>query len=178
LDTISLKKDSQRWYAVYTKSRTEKKAAADLEEKGVEVYLPLLKTLKQWSDRKKWVEEPLFRSYLFVRIYDKNYLDVLQTDGAVRFITFRQKRIPIPDAQIEAVKAFLNDEERISTQETDYQPGDQIEVVRGPMRGLLGTLVEVKGKQRVLIEIESIGQRLIINIPKSLLERRNKQNRT
>jgi transcription antitermination factor NusG len=172
---MALKKDTPRWYAVYTKSRTEKKLATELEEKGIEVYLPLLKTLKQWSDRKKWVEEPLFRSYLFVRIYDKNYLDVLQTDGAVRFITFRHERIPVPDAQIEAVKAFLNDEERISTTETDYHPGDLVEIIRGPMRGLLGTLVEVKGKQRVMIEIESIGQRLMINVPKSMLEQRNKQ---
>lgn len=171
---MTLKKNTPKWYAVYTKSRNEKKAAADLEEKGIEVYLPLLKTLKQWSDRKKWVEEPLFRSYLFVRIYDKNYLDVLQTDGIVRFIMFRQERIPVPDAQIEAVKAYLNDEERISTTETNYQPGDLVEIIRGPMRGLPGTLVEVKGKQRVLVEIESIGQRLMINVPKSMLEQLNK----
>lgn len=169
---MALKKYTKKWYAIYTKSRNEKRAAADLEEKGIEVYLPLLKTLKQWSDRKKWVEEPLFRSYLFVRIYDKNYLDVLKTDGVVRFIMFRQERIPVPDAQIEAVKAFLNDEEIISAQETSYQPGDLVEVVRGPMRGLMGTLVQVRGKQRVMVEIESIGQRLIINIPKSLLEQR------
>ena len=107
----TLKKPEERWYAIYTKSRNEKKVALNLQEKGIEVYLPLLKTLKQWSDRKKWVEEPLFRSYLFVRILDKNYLEVLQTDGVVRFITFRQERVPVPDQQIEAVKAYLNEDD-------------------------------------------------------------------
>ena len=167
---MALKKEPERWYAIYTKSRTEKKVASDLAEKGVEVYLPLLKTLKQWSDRKKWVEEPLFRSYLFVRILDRNYIEVLQTDGVVRFITFRQERIPVPDQQIEAVKAYLNEDSQINLEEFNYQPGDRVEVVRGPMQGLLGVLIMIKGKQRVLVEIESIGQRLIINLPKSLLK--------
>ena len=167
---MALKKEPERWYAIYTKSRTEKKVASDLAEKGVEVYLPLLKTLKQWSDRKKWVEEPLFRSYLFVRILDRNYIEVLQTDGVVRFITFRQERIPVPDQQIEAVKAYLNEDSHINLEDFNYQPGDRVEVVRGPMQGLLGVLIMIKGKQRVLVEIESIGQRLIINLPKSLLK--------
>ena len=166
----NLQSPKEKWYAIYTKSRNEKKVAANLQEKGIEVYLPLLKTLKQWSDRKKWVEEPLFRSYLFVRILDKNYLEVLQTDGVVRFITFRQERIPVPNQQIEAVKAYLNEDNRLNLEEFNFEPGDKVEVIRGPMRGLLGVLVMVKGKQRVLIEIESIGQRLIINLPKSILK--------
>ena len=167
---MALKKKTERWYALYTKSRNEKMVATILKEKGIEVYLPLLKTLKQWSDRKKWVEEPLFRSYLFVRILDRNYLEVLQTDGVVRFITFRQERIPVPDQQIEAVKAYLNEDSQINLEEFNYQPGDRVEVVRGPMQGLLGVLIMIKGKQRVLVEIESIGQSLIINLPKSILK--------
>ncbi len=105
--TANMKK---KWYAIYTKSRNEKKLATNLKARGIEVYLPLLKTLKQWSDRKKWVEIPLFRSYLFVHILDKEYLDVLQTDGVVRFITFRKERIPIPESQILAVKSYLEED--------------------------------------------------------------------
>ena len=145
--------------------------AEDLSAKGIEVYLPLLKTLRQWSDRKKKVEIPLFRSYLFVRIYDKKYLEVLQTDGVVKFITFRNERISIPKYQIEAVKAYLNDGEQVNQDETNYIPGDFVEVVRGPMKGLQGILVRFKGKQRVLMEIESIGQHLFLNLPKSILEK-------
>jgi transcriptional antiterminator RfaH len=162
--------NNKKWFALYTKSRWEKRVNQELLTKGIETYLPLLKTLKQWSDRKKWVEEPLFRSYIFVNITPKEYYKTLQTNGVVRFITFRGERIPIPEQQIEAVKSYLYEDDKISPDETNYQPGDDVEVIRGPMRGLSGTLVEVKGKQRVLVEIESIGKHLLINIPKSILE--------
>ena len=164
---------SKKWYAIYTKSRNEKMVSANLEVKGIEVYLPLLKILKQWSDRKKWVEVPLFRSYIFVHIYDKNYLDVLQTDGVVRFVTFRNERISIPENQIIAVKSYLEEDDPINIENLEYLPGDRVEVCRGPLRGLLGVFIEVKGKQRVMVEIESIGQRLILNLPKSIIAVRN-----
>lgn len=164
---------SKKWYAIYTKSRNEKKLATNLEAKDIEVYLPLLKTLKQWSDRKKWVEIPLFRSYLFVHILDKDYLDVLQTDGVVRFVTFRNERIPIPENQILAVRSYLEEDDPVNIENLEYLPGDRVEVSRGPLRGLLGVLVEVKGKQRVMVEIESLGQRLILNLPKSIITVRN-----
>jgi len=163
----------KKWYAIYTKSRNEKMVHVNLEAKGIEVYLPLLKILKQWSDRKKWVEIPLFRSYIFVHIYDKNYLDVLQTDGVVRFVTFRNERIPIPENQIDAVRSYLEEDDPINIENLEYLPGDRVEVCRGPLRGLLGVLIEVKGKQRVMVEIESIGQRLILNLPKSIITARD-----
>lgn len=159
----------KNWYAIYTKSRNEKMVAVNLEVKGIEVYLPLLKILKQWSDRKKWVEIPLFRSYIFVHIIDKDYLDVLQTDGVVRFVTFMNERIPIPETQILAVRSYLEEDDPINIENLEYLPGDRVEVSRGPLRGLLGVLVEVKGKQRVMVEIESLGQRLILNLPKSIV---------
>jgi len=84
------------WYAVYTRSRTEKQTQELLLRSGIEVYLPLVKNLKQWSDRKKWVEEPLFRSYLFVHISPAEYYDVLNIPGAVRYITFEGKAVAIP----------------------------------------------------------------------------------
>ncbi len=166
-------KPEKKWYAIYTKSRTEKKVASDLEASGIEIYLPLLKILRQWSDRKKWVEVPLFSCYLFVHISERDYPEVLKTNGVVRFITFRNKRIPIPDQQIEAVRAYLDEDDPVKLNETNFQPGDFVEVIRGQMLGLTGTLVQVKGKQRVLVEIAGIGQKLIINISKSVLKLQN-----
>lgn len=161
----------KKWFAIYTRSRNEKMVASALKEKGIVVYLPLIKTLRQWSDRKKKVEIPLFPGYIFVHILEKNYMEVLITEGVVRFITFRKERIPIPDYQIEAVKAYLDEEDRIELDETRYVPGDYVQVKRGPMKGLSGTLVQLKGKRRVLIEIESIGQHLFLNLPVSILEK-------
>ena len=89
------------WYAVYVRSRHEKKVYHLFEEKGIESSLPLIKTTRQWSDRKKKVEVPLFRGYVFVRLdIDKDKLHILQTDGVVKFISIRSKPSRIPDEQI------------------------------------------------------------------------------
>src|SRR4051812_47027918 len=90
-----------KWYPVYTNPRAEKKAYEALVNKGIEAYLPLQRTLKQWSDRKKWVEEPLIKSYLFVRIAEHAQAEVLMTKGIARFIYFSGRISPMPDRQIE-----------------------------------------------------------------------------
>ncbi|MCD4695014.1 MAG: UpxY family transcription antiterminator [Bacteroidales bacterium] len=158
------------WYAIYTKSRNEKKTFQLLQESGIEGYLPLIKTLKQWSDRKKWVEEPLFRSYIFVKISRKEYHKVLNIFGVVRFITFEGKAVKIPEKQILAIKQFVNNEEDYTLTYENLKIGSQIEIYRGSLRGLTGRLVEIRGKQKVKIEIESIGQSIALTIPKSYLK--------
>src|SRR4030042_2560830 len=95
------------WYALYTHSRAEKKVAEELERQGIEHYLPLYKTLRQWSDRKKKVELPLIRSYLFVKIREKKSYPVLQTPGVMRIVSFSGRPVPIPDWQIENLRIVL-----------------------------------------------------------------------
>jgi transcription antitermination factor NusG len=154
------------WYAVYTHPRAEKKAHADLLEKGIEAYLPLQRTLKQWSDRKKWVEEPLFRSYIFVRIPPARYFDVLNTTGIVRYITFEGKAVAVPQNQIDAIRYFLSETETVPEEQDlkDLKPGAAVEIIRGPLRGLTGQLVEFQGRRKVRIEIEALGQFLNLSI--------------
>jgi len=158
------------WYAIYVRSRNEKKVNLLLERDGIETYLPMLKTLKQWSDRKKKVEEPLFRSYLFVHIDKQEYMKVLQTDGVVRFITFEGKAVPVPRQQILAIKQFLNKEENPELLTGTFAIGDQVEIMRGSLKGLTGNLIDLRGKQKVKIEIESIGKSIYLTIPKSYLK--------
>ncbi len=141
-----------------------------LTEAGIEAFLPQQKILKQWSDRKKWVEEPLFRSYLFVLINQDEYYKVLNIIGVVKYITFEGKAVPVPDQQILAIKQFLNNEEDHFVSSDTFQIGDQVEISRGTLKGLLGNLVDIHGKQKVKIEIESIGQSIILTIPKSYLK--------
>jgi transcription antitermination factor NusG len=141
-----------------------------LLEAGIDAFLPLQKTLKQWSDRKKWVEEPLFRSYLFVKIDPDAYYKVLGITGVVKYITFEGKAVPVPDQQILAIKQFLNNEADQLISEEDFQIGDKVEIYRGALKGLLGNLVDLQGKQKVRIEIESIGQSIVLTIPKSYLK--------
>ena len=162
--------ENELWYALYTSSRTEKKTYQRLIDAGVTTYLPLVKTLKQWSDRKKWVEEPLFRSYIFVRINKTEYIKVLNVPGVVRFITFEGKAVPIPDLQIEAIRQFINLEEIIDEPLEKLIIGDKVEITRGQLFGLAGYLVDYHGKQKVRIEIESIGHSIILTIPKAHLK--------
>lgn len=158
------------WFAIYTKSRNEKKVFARLIEAGIEAYLPQQKILKQWSDRKKWVEEPLFRSYLFVQISQEDYYKVLSIIGVVKYISFEGRAVIVPDQQILAIKQFLNNEEDVLLSDESFKIGNKVEIFRGALKGLMGNLVELKGKQKVKIEIESIGQSIVLTIPKSYLQ--------
>ena len=157
------------WYAIYTFPRAEKKVHAELIKKSISAYLPLLRTLRRWSDRKKWVEEPLFRSYIFVNINQGRYFDVLNTPGVVRYITFEGKAVPVPEQQIEAIRLFLSNEDVPGEQTGDFSPGKMIEVIRGPLRGLRGELIEVAGRHKVKVEISAIGQSILVTIPVSQL---------
>jgi transcription antitermination factor NusG len=157
------------WYAVYVKSRFEKKVAAELASKGIEYYLPLQKILKQWSDRKKWVEEPLFRSYIFVRILQSEYYEVLNTVGAVKYITFEGKAVPVPEPQIEAIRYYLDEKDPEMLEDLHWEKGQRVEVIAGSLTGLVGELVEVKGKNKVSVEIEAVGRTILLRIPKSKL---------
>jgi transcriptional antiterminator RfaH len=153
------------WFAIYTAPRAEKKVAERFEASGIEYYLPQYKKLKKWSDRKKWVIEPLFKSYIFVKITVANYYNVLNIHGVVRFIAFSGKAVPIPENEIETIKRLLveypDDLEVIAT----LMPGTPIEITSGPMMGVKGELVEYRGEKRAAIKVEYINQSVLVNIP-------------
>ena len=160
---------STNWYALYVKSRTEKKVASELSYQGIEHYLPLQKVLKQWSDRKKWVEEPLFRSYIFVNITAADYYNVLKVVGAVKYITFEGIAVAIPNQQIEAIRYYLNEKDPEKIEDLHWEKGQKVEVITGNLTGLVGDLVEVKGKHKVIVEIEAVGSAILLQIPKNKL---------
>jgi len=169
---IYLKTDQMfHWYALYTRSRTEKKVYTELKARSIEAFLPLQRTLRQWSDRKKWVEEPMIRSYVFVRISEREYFDVLNTPGAVRFIFFEGKAAPIPDWQIEALQKILSSDEDFEITDHAIAPGDKIIINKGPFRDIPGELVELKGKKKVVVRIDHIGHSLLLTISPAHLER-------
>jgi transcription antitermination factor NusG len=157
------------WYAIYVKSRTEKKVAVELMYENVDHYLPLIKRLKQWSDRKKWVEEPLFRSYIFVNIEPTDYFRVLQVQGVVKYISFEGNAVPIPEPQINAIKYYLEENDPENIDNVKWEKGQKVEVISGSMTGLLGELVEIHGKHKVKVEIDIVGSTLLIHIPKNKL---------
>lgn len=163
-------KDNKKWFAIYVKSRSEKKVLKLLEDIGVESFLPLITRVKQWSDRKKKVEEPLFRSYLFVNIPLSDYYTVLNVNGVVKFITFEKKPVPVPDNQIIAIKEYLNDKELHSIDYEDFKEGELVRIKSGQMKDLIGRFIKINGKHRVIIDIEAVGQSIPINIARSNVE--------
>ena len=163
-------KDNKKWFAIYVKSRSEKKVLKLLEDIGIESFLPLITRVKQWSDRKKKVEEPLFRSYLFVNIPLSDYYTVLNVNGVVKFITFEKKPVPVPDNQIIAIKEYLNDTELHSIDYEDFKEGELVRIKSGQMKDLVGRFIKINGKHRVIIDIEAVGQSIPINIARSNVE--------
>ncbi len=146
------------WHAIYTRSRAEKRLYQELCSKNIECYLPLHKELRQWSDRTKWVEVPLLRSYLFVKVSEREYYDVINSNFAVRYVTFGGKAVPIPEQQIEALRLFLEDEKRkVDLCSDNLEKGECVEIVSGPLKGIQGEIIQIKGKNRIVIRFDSLG---------------------
>lgn len=162
---------SASWYAVYTKPRTEKKIEAALAAKGITVYLPLQVTIKQWSDRKKKVQEPLFKSYLFVQInLEQSRASVLQTLGVIKFVRIGAETVQIRDSQIEAIKLLLASETDLEVQTGTFKHGEKVLVNAGPLKGLQGYILETKGNRNVAITIEQLGAAMCLTVPTAYLK--------
>ena len=146
---------SEHWIAVYTKPRNEKTAFKQLKIKGFTVFLPLLRERRKWSDRKKWVEFPLFKSYIFVRTELKNGLFILQTNGVSSLVKLGGIISVIPDKDILAIKEML--EGGFNPEGIDYfVEGDKVEIIGGPLRGIQGVVARIKCQDQFILKIEAI----------------------
>lgn len=162
--------NEKKWYPVYTNPRAEKRAYALLLQKGIDAYLPLRKTLKQWSDRKKWVEEPLISSYLFVNISPQEHAEVLMTNGIARFIYFSGKIASMPEQQIQNMKLLLAHENELELTDRKFEKGEMVTIKAGPLQGLKGELIEYQSSKRFLLRVDHTGQSILIQVSKVFLE--------
>lgn len=156
------------WYALYTRSRFEKKLMSELVNRSIEVFLPMREVLSRWKDRKKRVWLPLFPGYLFVRHEDTpaNRYRILNLAGAVRFVVFNGQVAPIPEEQIDGVRKFL--EAKLAVDPYPYMTlGRRVEVIAGPLKGLQGKLVQKKGRFRFVIQVDLIRQAVSVEIDAS-----------
>lgn len=158
------------WYAVYTKPRWEKKVAKLLDEKGVENYCPLNKVVKQWSDRKKVVMEPIFKSYVFVRVEDKDKFELKNVSGILNFVYWLGKPAIVRDEDIDTIRKFLNEFGEVTVSEIDqFKVNARVRVKQGIMMNYQGLLVEVMGN-KAKVRIESMGVYLFAQFNKKNLE--------
>ena len=149
---------SYNWFALYTRSRYEKKLHEEFVMRGVESYLPLKVEKRKWSDRVKVIEEPLLKGYLFVKVSNREYFDVLNSSGAVCYIAFEGKAASIPDKQIQDLKHFVNSyNDNIFVTRERISKGDQVKVSSGLLKGIHGEVVEIRGKKRIVLRFTSMG---------------------
>ena len=137
---------------------------------GFEAYLPLTRVLHKWSDRLKWVDEPLIKSYIFIRVNERQYYDAVNTPGLVCYITFEGKAAPIPDNQIEILKLLLINDADLEITDGSFAPGQRIIVKAGPLMGMQGELLEFRGKKKVLVRLGNTGQNILVTVGLELIE--------
>jgi len=163
--------NNYNWYPVYTRSRAEKKAYEELIRKNINCYLPLKKSVKLWSDRKKIIEEPLIKSYLFVYISAKEYAEVLMTSGIARFLYFSGKIASMPAQQIDNLKLLLATDAELEVLEFDIKAGERVIIKAGPFKGMLAETVSLHNKQRLILRLENMGVAIEINTSMAFVEK-------
>jgi len=173
-ETPVLKKTERAWYAVYTNSRAEKRVSDRISEMGIETFLPLQKTLRQWSDRKKLIEKPLISSYVFVRAVPKEFFPIRTIDGVVKFIMIQGKPVAIPEQQITNLRILCGSDAEVTLSSDVYAEGDRVEVVVGSLTGLQGELIRVGRKHKVVIRIIQPGMNLTVDIKTNAIRKLEK----
>jgi transcription antitermination factor NusG len=165
---------NKHWYAIYVKSRHEKKVAENLDEIGVENYVPIKKELRQWSDRKKWVEKIVITCYVFVKISNKERETVLKQDSVVAFVRSSGKDAVIPDSQIEILQQVLGEKEfNAEVSYDDIEVGKSYEVISGTLIGKTVIVHEIKGKKKACICLEDINAKILFDIDINKLRIKN-----
>jgi len=160
----------RKWCAIYTKPRWEKKIDKLLKERAIESWCPTQKIERQWSDRKKIIEDPLFKSYVFVHIDIVNRLDVLTIPGVLNFVHYLGKPAIINDDEIILIKRYLSETDaKISVISVDgFKEQMKVKVTHGVFMNNVGTVIR-GGKKKIFVQLESLGQVMIVEFPKDYL---------
>jgi transcription antitermination factor NusG len=147
------------WYVLYTRSRHEKKVEQELINRGFESYCPKVNKLKTWADRKKWIEEPLFSLYCFVRVSERLKYEVLQVPGVVRFITYKDQLAKIKDVEIQQIKLLVSEKTSSDIKVENFNREDRVLINSGAFKDYEGLILDTKGKY-FTIYLENLGIKL------------------
>jgi transcription antitermination factor NusG len=158
----------RKWLAVYTRPRWEKKVNSLLSEKGLESYCPLNKVRRKWSDRIKLVEEPLFKSYVFVKVTEEERSVVRMTNGAINFVYWNGKPAIIKEREIIAIRRFLDEYENVEARPADLKVNQRVRITNGMLMDHEGKVLDVRNKM-IKVAIDSLGYILIAYIDRTKL---------
>ncbi len=156
----------KKWYALYTKPRWEKKVDTILVRKGINSWCPVQKIQRQWSDRKKVIEEPLFKSYVFVQINEEERLKVVTTDGVLNLVHYLGKPAIIRDEEIELIQKYLGEKEaKIQVISLEgFKENTKVKISHGVFMDNEGTVLR-GGKKKVYVQLQSLGQIMVVEFP-------------
>ncbi len=163
---------SRAWYVLHTRSRFEQVVFDGLEKKSLETFLPKVTTLSKRRDRRLKIRIPLFPGYVFVRsdLNPHERLEIVKTIGVVRLVGNKDGPIPVPDEAINSLRIMVAGDNRVLTG-TRMKKGDRVIVVDGPFTGIMGTFVRYRGRGRVVVSIEALGQYAAVDVPEDYVER-------
>ena len=162
--------DGKHWHVVYTRSRHEKTVAGLLRELDVEYFLPLVRVLSQWADRKKWVEKPLFPGYLFVCLHKEEIPFVRETRGVARLVGTEPHRPSIvPDKEVENIRRLVSSGVKVDPYPY-LKPGRLVRITKGPLQGVEGTLIRRQGRFLLVVSIRVMGRSSVAEVSAECVE--------
>jgi transcription antitermination factor NusG len=154
------------WYVLYTKPRNEKKVADRLSAAGYNVYCPLHKVKRQWSDRTKVVEEPLIKRYLFIQVEDKRRDEVFNYPGAVRYLFWLRRPAIVRESEIHTIQKWLGQYNHSDIDISDILPGDYVRITSGPFTGEQAILLD-KTNKKAVVQLKELGLQLSLSLSNS-----------
>jgi transcription antitermination factor NusG len=159
------------WHALYVSSRTEKKVMQSLLSKNIECYVPLVKTMRQWSDRKKMVEFPLINGYVFVNISALEIDKTLQTKGIVNFVRESGKVAVIREEEMNRLKQLVDLGYQIESDvsSSELEIGNKVKITSGPLKNIEGFIINKFNDKYLLVQLESIGKSIKVKLPEDIL---------
>jgi len=153
-----------KWYVVYTRSHHEKRVHNDVRKLGIETYLPLIKSFRIWSDRKKFIDMPLFPNYLFVRISNREYHKITDHPSLIGFVKSGNELSVIRDDLFDAMVRIVDERMDFTLSSNYVLPGVSVQVISGPLSGLKGVITRIEGKSLLTVEIRPVNQTFLVRI--------------
>ncbi len=168
MDVAKKNQKPNNWFAIYTKSRSEKKVFERLNDAGHESFLPLITEVRQWSDRKKKVKAPLIKSYVFVKVKKNDLIPIYNIPGVVAVLKHLGEPAIVTEVEINNLKILTNNSEAIETIEPCVlKNGKPVQVIHGPFEGLIAVYLSNSGKHRVIVKVEALNSFNEITLPLS-----------
>ncbi len=160
------------WYAVYTKSRHEQVAREQLAAKGIEAFLPTVRTWSRRTDRRLRIELPMFPSYLFVNttLHPERHLSVLRTIGVVKLVDFKGRPMPVDPQEVRSLQILIDSGVAVHPTE-NYRIGDRVRIVEGVFKGMVGQLVARRSSTRLIVAVEAINRAVQVEVDDHLVRR-------